>query len=79
VMTTGTNTMIPISERNRQILEMRKQRVSRREVARRSNLSTTRILQLEKRDAAERFMAKRRAELQEEIRRVHGMEKNTVS
>jgi len=71
--------MIPISERNRQILEMRKQRVSRREVARRSNLSTTRILQLEKRDAAERFMAKRRAELQEEIRRVHGMEKNTVS
>jgi len=78
-MTTGTNTMIPISERNRQILEMRKQRVSRREVARRSNLSTTRILQLEKRDAAERFMAKRRAELQEEIRRVHGMEKNTVS
>ena len=60
--------MIPISERNRQILEMRNQGVSQTEVARRFKLSPSRIHLIERRDAADRMMGERRAKLREEIR-----------
>jgi transcriptional regulator len=42
---------VPIPERNRQILQMRKEGVQRLEVARRFRLSPSRIDQIEKRDA----------------------------
>jgi len=57
-----------IPERNRQILQMRKEGVPRREVALRFRLSPTRVFQLEQRDAADEAMAQRRAKLREEIR-----------
>ena len=60
--------MILIQERNRQILQMRTEGVPRREVALQFKLSTGRILQLEKRDAADKAMAERRGNLQEAIR-----------
>jgi hypothetical protein len=60
--------MIPIQERNRQILQMRKEGVRRREVALRFGLSPGRILQLEKRDEADKSTAERRGKLREAIR-----------
>jgi hypothetical protein len=60
--------MIPIQERNRQILQMRKEGVPRREVALRFGLSPGRISQLEKRDEADKTMAERRAEFRGAIR-----------
>jgi transcriptional regulator with XRE-family HTH domain len=60
--------MIPIPERNRQILEMRKEGLSQREVAQRFGLSPSRIYLIERRDAADRSLAERRTRLREEIR-----------
>jgi hypothetical protein len=60
--------MIPIQERNRQILQMRKEGVPRPEVALKFGLSRGRISQVEKRDQADRSLAVRRAQLQEAIR-----------
>ena len=60
--------MIPIQERNRQILQMRKEGLTQNEVAQRFGLSPTRIYLIERRDAADRSMAERRARLREEIR-----------
>jgi hypothetical protein len=60
--------MIPIQERNRQILQMRKEGVPRPEVALRFRLSHERISQLEKRDEADKSMAERRANLREAVR-----------
>lgn len=60
--------MIPIQERNRQILQMRKEGVPRSEVAHRFGLSRERISQLEKRDEADRSMAERRANFMEAVR-----------
>lgn len=60
--------MIPIQERNRQILQMRKEGIPRPEVALKFGLSRGRIAQLEKRDQADRSLAERRAKLQEAIR-----------
>jgi hypothetical protein len=67
--------MIPIQERNRQILQMRKEGVPQREVARRFNLSPSRIYLLERRDAADRSMAERRGKLRGEIRVADDREK----
>jgi hypothetical protein len=60
--------MIPIQDRNRQILQMRKEGVPRPEVALRFRLSRERISQLEKRDKADKLMAERRTNLREAIR-----------
>ena len=60
--------MIPIPERNRQILEMRNQGVSQTEVARRFKLSPSRIYLIEKQDATDRSLAGRRNRLREVIR-----------
>jgi hypothetical protein len=59
---------VPIPERNRQILQMRKQGVRRFEVARRFRLSQSRIEQIEKKDAIDKATAERRARLREAIR-----------
>ncbi len=58
----------PNPERNRQILQMRKEGIPRREVARRFGLSAQRVSQFERKDQAERVTVERRAKLQEEIR-----------
>jgi transposase len=67
--------VIPIQERNRQILQMRKTGVSQREVARIFSLSRSRIYLLERRDKADRSMAERRARLREEARLADDPEK----
>jgi transcriptional regulator len=61
-------TTLPIPERNRQILEMRNQGVSQKEVAKRFNLSPSRIYLIERRNAADRSLAERRIRLREEFR-----------
>jgi transcriptional regulator with XRE-family HTH domain len=60
--------MISMPERNRQILQMRKERLSQAKVARRFKLSPSRIYLIEKRDAADRSKAERRARLRETMR-----------
>ena len=55
-------------ERNRQILQLRSEGVPIPEVALRFGLSLERIRQLERRDLADKCMAKRCAKLREEIR-----------
>ncbi len=67
--------MISIRERNRQILQLRKEGLQRKEVARRFKLSTSRIQLIEKQDATDRSMAERRATLREEIRMADEMDK----
>ena len=67
--------MIPISERNRQILQLRKEGTTQTEVARRFKLSPGRIYLIEKQDATDRSLAKRRNRLQEEIRNADDSEK----
>lgn len=67
--------MIPIQERNRQILRMRKDGVSQTEVARRFKLSPSRIYLIEKRDATDRATDERRAKLREAIRSADALEK----
>jgi hypothetical protein len=62
--------MIPIPQRNRQILQMRAEGVQRKDVARRFKLSPSRIYLIEKRDVADRATARRRATLREAIRSV---------
>jgi hypothetical protein len=59
---------VAIPERNRQILQMRKEGVQPLAVARRFKLSPSRIDQIEKRDAADKATAQRRAKLREAIR-----------
>jgi len=66
--------MIQIPERNRQILEMRAKGMSQIEVARRFELSPTRIWLIERRDRADRSMADPRAKLREEIRAADDLE-----
>jgi hypothetical protein len=66
---------IPIPKRNRQILQMRKEGVRRVDAARKFQLSPSRIHMIEKRDAADRAMAERRAKVREEIRAADDMEK----
>ena len=59
--------MISIRERNQQILQMRQDGFSQREVARKFKLSPSRIWLIERRDAADKAMAERRAKLREQI------------
>ena len=59
---------VSIPERNGQILQMRKEGVQRFEVARRFQLSPSRIEQIEKKDATNKATAERRARLREAIR-----------
>lgn len=59
--------MISIRERNQQILQMRQDGVSQREVARRFKLSPARIWLIERRAAADKATAERRAELRAQI------------
>ena len=56
-----------IPERNRQILQMRKEGVRRVDVARRFKLSPSRIFLIERRDSAEKSVAERRARLREAL------------
>jgi hypothetical protein len=58
----------PIEERNREILQMRKRGVPRREVALAFGLSRARISKIEEQDATDASMAERGARLREEIR-----------
>ena len=67
--------LIPIAERNRQILRLLQDGARRVDVARRFDLSPTRIYLLEKRDAADRSMADRRAKLREGIRAADDLER----
>jgi hypothetical protein len=60
--------MNPMQERNAQILQLRKEGRSRQEVYRRFRLSPSRILLLEKQDAADRAMAERRSKLRVALR-----------
>jgi len=57
--------MIPIQARNRQILQMRREGVPPREVARKFRLSAGRIYLIERRDATDKSMAERCARLRE--------------
>ena len=66
---------IPIPERNRQILQMRKDGVSKKEVARNFKLSPSRIYLIERRDAADRSMCERRAKSREEIQAVADLDR----
>ena len=59
---------VSIPERNHQILQVRKEGVQRLEVARRFKVSPSRIDQIEKRDAADKATAERRAKLRKAIR-----------
>jgi len=70
--------MIPIPERNRQILQLRKEGMSPTEVARRFKLSPSRIYLIEKQDAATRSMAERRIKLREDIRAADDLERMWV-
>ena len=67
--------MIPIPERNRQILQLRAEGRSQTEVARTFKLSPSRIYLIEKQDAADRSMEQRRATLREEIRAADDMDR----
>jgi transposase len=67
--------MISIQERNRKILQMRREGISQREVARKFQLSPSRIYLLERRAAADQAMAERRAKLRAEIRAADDPEK----
>ena len=66
---------VPIPKRNRKILEMRKEGVSKKEVARRFGLSPSRIRLIERGDKADSSMAERRAKLREKIRVANDLEK----
>jgi len=67
--------MIPIPERNRQILQLRAEGRSQTEVAKTFKLSPSRIYLIEKQDAADRSMEQRRATLREEIRAADDMDR----
>jgi hypothetical protein len=67
--------MIPIAQRNQQILLMRKEGVRRVDVARRFNLSPSRIYLIERRDAADRSLEERRTRLREAIRATDDLER----
>jgi hypothetical protein len=67
--------MLPIPERNRQILQMRQEGVSKKEVARRFGLSPTRIWLIERRDRADSSVADRRTQLRENIRVADDLDK----
>ena len=67
--------MISIQERNRKILQMRREGISPREVARKFQLSPSRIYLLERRAAADQAMAEGRAKLRAEIRAADDPEK----
>jgi hypothetical protein len=73
-MTSRRRVAIPIPERNRQILELRHQGLSRTEVARKFKLSPSRIYLIEKQDEADRSMGERRTKLREEIRAADDMD-----
>jgi hypothetical protein len=66
---------ISIPERNRQILQLRKEGMSQTKVARRFKLSLSRIYLIEKRDATDRSLAERRTKLREEIRAADDLDK----
>jgi transcriptional regulator with XRE-family HTH domain len=67
--------MLPIPERNRQILEMRAKGISQIEFARQFGLSPSRIWLIERRDRTDRAMAERRVKLREEIRAADDLER----
>jgi hypothetical protein len=67
--------MIPIQERNRQILQMRKEGVPRSEVAHRFGLSPERISRLEKQDEADQSAVERRANFREAVRAADDLER----
>jgi hypothetical protein len=66
---------IPIPERNRQVLELRHQGLSKTEVARRFKLSPSRVYLIERQDAEARSMEQRRAKLREDIRAADDLER----
>ena len=58
---------IHIPERNRQILQMRKEGVRRSDVARKFNVSPSRIYLIEQQSRADRGTAERRVKLREQV------------
>jgi hypothetical protein len=67
--------MTSIQERNQEILQMRKEGVARREVARQFGITSDRISQIEERDQADKSMDERRGELRGDIRASDDVEK----
>jgi hypothetical protein len=67
--------MTPIQERNRKILQMRKEGVARVELAKQFNLSRYWIGLIERGDQANKLMAERRSKLRAKIRAVDDPEK----
>jgi hypothetical protein len=66
---------LPIDERNRSILGLRKEGLPRRDVARKFRLSRGRISQIENQNAAEESLAERRAGLRRAIQNADDPEK----
>ena len=67
--------MTPIAQRNRQILQLRKEGMSQTDVARRFNLSPSRVYLIEKQDAATRAMEGRRATMVKQLQESNDMDK----
>ncbi len=64
-----------VQERNRQILQLRKEGLSQTALARRFELSPSRIYLIEKQSAATRSMAERRTKLLKQLRDADDMDK----
>ncbi len=64
-----------VEERNRQILEMRRRRMSQTEVAKRFKLSRSRIYLVEKHDAASRSIGERRSSILKHLQKADDMDK----
>jgi len=67
--------MTTISHRNQEILQMRREGMSQTEVARRFNLSPSRVYLIEKQDAATRAMEGRRARMIKQLQDANDMDK----
>jgi len=67
--------MTTTRQRNRQIVEMRAQGVTRQEIARQFRITTGRVAMIEQQAATEGAQAERRAQLQAEIRLANDLDK----
>ena len=67
--------MTTISHRNQEIIQMRREGMSQTEVARRFNLSPSRVYLIEKQDAATRAMEGRRARMIKQLQDANDMDK----
>jgi hypothetical protein len=67
--------MTTISHRNQEILQMRREGMSQTEVARRFNLSPSRVYLIEKQDAATRATEERRSRMLKQLQATDDMDK----